>query len=192
MKKDLAKLRHARSAKDFPNVDLEDDEYVELAIDRSKLGLILIWAGEAAGFVVVTVILILLITGDGSAFGLNQSAMSYLYLIMFVLYAVLLISGFVGTFIYKNNHLLVTNKRVIQQIRSNLLASSTNIIDLQSIEDVSFRKAGLIDYIFRLGTIRMSTVGDETTYTFPFVDTPRDEIKVITRLVTKAKERNSK
>lgn len=192
MKKDLTKLRHARSVKDFPNIDLQKDEYVELAIGRSKKGLILIWAGECAGFVALTIILILMATAGDGFLGFNNEAVSYLYMIVFALYGILIVSGIVGTYIYKNNHIYITNKRAIQQIRSNLLASSTNIIDLQSIEDVSFRKTGILDYILKLGTIRMSTVGDETTYTFPYVDAPRDEVKIITRLVSQAKEKHSK
>ena len=191
MKADLAKVRHARSVKDFPFIDLEEDEYVELGINRSKIGLILIWAGEVFGFIALTVVLVVLLSNGGteSSLQINEAARSYFNMIIFALYGVLLISGLVGTYIYNRNHLVVTNKRVFHQVRSNLLASSTNIIELQSIEDVSFQQKGLIDYIFRLGTIRMSTVGDETTYTFTYVDTPRDEIKLITHLVHKAKEK---
>jgi len=191
MKEDLIKLRHARSAKDFPEIDLEEGEFVELAIRRSKKGLILIWAAEAVGFVVVSLILILFLNGDGTSgiFNLDEAAKGYLYLVIFVLYVALATSGLVGTFVYKNNLLVITNQRAIQKIRSNLLASSMNIIDLGSIEDVSFHKSGAFDYLFHLGTIRMSTVGDETTYTFPYVDTPRDEIKTISSLVHRVKSK---
>jgi len=190
MQEDLAKIRHERSVKDFPGIDLGEGEYVELAINRSKWGLILIWAGEVIGFAVLTVVLILLTIGSRSAeglFGLNEAAQGYLFLLVFALYGVLVVSGLVGTFIYKNNNLVITNKRVFQRTRANLLANSINIIDLQSIEDVSFHKSGLFDYVFHMGTIRMATVGDETTYTFPYADTPRDEINIIAGLVHKAK-----
>ena len=189
MKEDLAKLRHARSAKDFPEIDLEEGEFVELAIKRSRKGLLLIWAGEVLGFIVLTVILFLFIRGG---INVNETANGYFLLIIVALYAVLVVSGLVGSYIYKQNLLVITNKRAIQKVRANLLASSVNIIELGSIEDVSFHKAGVFEYLFQLGTIRMATVGDETTYTFPFVDTPRDEIKVISSLVHKAKTRGKK
>ena len=184
---DLEKLRHARSVKDFPEIDLEEGEYVELSIRRSRKGLILIWAGEVAGFIILTLLLIW-IPRNLELMGLNEAAMGYLYMIIFILYIVLLMSGLIGSLIYNNNLLVITNMRVIQKIRSNLLASSMNVIDLGSIEDVSFKKSGAFEYFFHLGTIRMSTVGDETTYTFPYVDTPRDEVKTIASLVHKAKK----
>ena len=187
MKQDLEKLRHARSVRDFPEIDLEEGEYVELAIRRSRKGLILIWAAEAVGFVALTLILLLVPKNFGSM-GLNEAAQGYLYMVIIVLYFVLLASGLVGSFIYNNNLLVITNMRAIQKVRSNLLASSTNIIDLGSIEDVSFQKSGAFEYFFHLGTIRMATVGDETTYTFPYVDTPRDEVKMIASLVHRTKK----
>ena len=72
---------------------------------------------------------------------------------------------------------------------SGLFTRSSNVIELSRIEDVSFKQNGFFDYIFRIGTIRMSTVGDETTYTFPFVDTPTDEVNLIAHLIHLAKER---
>ncbi|MCL1840010.1 hypothetical protein FWF89_03415 [Candidatus Saccharibacteria bacterium] len=193
MKEDLAKLRHARSEKDFPEIDLEEGEYVELVLRRSKWGLILIWAGEVVGLAVLTLIVVLWINGgeNSGLFNLNEAAVGYLHMAIALVYVTLFVSGLVGTFIYRGNLMIITNKRAIQRIRSNLLASSTNVIDLSSIEDVSSHKSGVFAYLFHLGTIRMATVGDETTYTFPYVDTPRHEVKTISSLIYKAKEKKS-
>jgi hypothetical protein len=81
------------------------------------------------------------------------------------------------------NHTYVTNRRVIQKSRSSIFANSTNIIELRRIEDVSFHQNSLIDHLCRFGTLRMSTVGDETTYTLKYVDTRHDEVKTISHLV---------
>ena len=194
MKAELVKIHHARSAKDFPDIDLEPEEFVVLHIKRSKIGYFLIWAGEIIGFVLLTAVLFFLISEGGqstaqSVLRINQAARGYLLLIVFVLYGVLILSGIIGLTIYKANHLYITNKRAIQKSRPSLFVNSTNIIQLQSIEDVSFRQAGILDFILKLGTIRMSTVGDETTYTFKYVDTPDDEIKTITHLIHEIKER---
>ena len=193
MKPDILKIRSARSKQDFPDVDLDEGEFVELAVNRSKIGLVLIWivAIAAAALLLVAGIL-LLVSEASSTFNLNGSAKLYLGIGIVTIFAVIFIIGMVGAYVYKNNHLIITNKRAIQQSTTSLFSRSTNIIDLQSIEDVSFQQAGIFQYLFHLGTIRMATVGDETTYTFPYVDTPRDEIKVITRLVHEAKERLQK
>ena len=58
MKTELVKIHHARSEKDFPDIDLEPEEFVVLHIKRSKIGYIMIWAGEILGFVLLTLVLL--------------------------------------------------------------------------------------------------------------------------------------
>lgn len=191
MKKELVRLRHARSKKDFPEITLEEDEYVELAIRRSKIGLFFIWLGVILGFVALTVVLILFAHGGASSsvFKINAASKHYLYIMVFSLYAILALFGIVATITYASNKLYITNKRAIQMTMTSLFSKSTNIIELVSIEDVSFKQDGIFEHVFQLGTIRMSTVGDETTYTFKYVNTPRDELDTITHLVHTIKNR---
>lgn len=185
MKKELVRLRHARSKKDFPEITLEEDEYVELAIRRSKIGLFFIWLGVILGFAALTAALILFANGGASSsiFKINATSKHYLYIMIFALYVLVFLMGIVATITYASNKLYITNKRAIQMSMSSLFSKSVNVIDLVSIEDVSFKQNGLFEHIFQLGTIRMSTVGDETTYTFKYVNTPRDELDTITHLV---------
>lgn len=192
MKSDLAKLRHARSVKDFPDINLETDEYMKLAICRSPIMIVLIWAGEALAIVGLFALLIFLQRNStsGPVFQLDQNGQSFLLLCIYVLMGVTLIAGLISTHVYRRNKIFITNKRLIQQTATSLFISSTNIIELVSIEDVSFKQSGIIDYIFKIGTLRMSTVGEETTYTLKYVDSPNNELEVITHLVHVEKERD--
>ena len=190
MKSDLAKLRHARSKKDFPDISLEENEYVVLKIKRSGIIPILVWTGvilAAIFFITLTIV----ITSESFNFlSMNQAARAFFALILNIVFGVIIIAALVSMNVYANNKLFVTNKRVIQKTQSSLFSSSTNVIDLISIEDVSFKQAGLFEHILRIGTLRMSTVGDETTYTFKYVDTPIDELEIITHLVHVEKQEN--
>ncbi len=193
MKQELIKLHHARSLKDFPELRLEENEYVELAIQRSKLGLIFIWGAAAAGYLALIVALFFMTFDGGSiTMNLNGFAKSYIYLIILVLFGIITISALVGSRVYQGNRLYVTNKRLIHHRANSLFSKSVNIIELLSIEDVSFQQENIGDHIFKLGTIRMSTVGDETTYTFKYVNTPKDELDMITHLVHVEKEKTKR
>ena len=195
MKQELIKLHHARSAKDFPELRLEENEYVELAIQRSRLGLVFIWAAACTGYVALLVAIVFLIFGDSGSdtvSGLNGFAKSYLYLIILVLFGIITISALVGSKVYKGNRLYVTNKRLIHHQTNSLFSKSVNVIELVPIEDVSFKQENIGDHIFKLGTIRMSTVGDETTYTFKYVNTPKEELDMITHLVHMEKEKTKR
>ena len=189
MSKTLNNLRHSRSQQDFPFLSLEDGEYVVLKIARSKAGLVLIWFTEVVLFLICTLALIL-VDASGAATTFLSGSMTIFRLVIFIIYIFLFLSGAIGTKVYLDNKIYVTNHRIIQETSNALFHKSTNVIELEKIEDVSFKQSGLLDYIFHFGTIRMSTVGDETTYTFRFVDTPTDEIQTISHLVHIQKGKN--
>lgn len=189
MKPSLARIRHARSKQDFPFLSLEEHEYVELAIYRSKIGLILIWVGVLLAVLLLGLALAALLGFITSRATIQSSAMPYFWIILGSLYVVLLLGGLVASRIYLGNKLFVTNKRIFHYSVQALFSRSVNIIELSRIEDISFKQSSLLDHLFHYGTIRMSTVGDETTYTFPFVDTPTDEIDLIAHLIHKEKHK---
>ena len=190
MKSDLAKLRHARSKKDFPDISLEENEYVVLKIKRSGIIPVLVWSGVILSAIFFIALNIIIMNASTGMFAINTASRGFFSIILDVVFGVVLISALVSSNVYANNKLFVTNKRIIQKSQYSLFANSTNVIDLISIEDVSFKQSGLLESILKVGTLRMSTVGDETTYTFKYVDTPIDELEVITHLVHVEKQEN--
>ena len=189
MKASLARIRHARSKKDFPFLNLEEHEYVELAITRSKKGLILIWAVALIGILVLGILSVVIVGHVTRSTALKSETMSYFWMILGLLSCLLLLGALVYSKIYLANKLYVTNKRVFQFAQSSLFAKSANIIELSRIEDVSYKQTSIIEHLFSFGTLRMSTVGDETTYTFPYVDTPTDEVELIAHLIYTQKKK---
>lgn len=190
MKSDLAKLRHARSKKDFPDISLEENEYVVLKIKRSGIVPVLVWSGVILSAIFFIALNIIVANASTGMFAINSASKGFFSIILDVVFGVVLIAALISSNVYSNNKLFVTNKRIIQKTQASLFASSTNVIDLISIEDVSFKQSGLFENILKVGTLRMSTIGDETTYTFRYVDTPIDELEVITHLVHVEKQEN--
>ena len=195
MKNELKKLKHARSALSHPDIDLEPDEYVVLHIKRAQIGVISIWA--TVGVLIIALCIILIVFSqnnnlDQTLFKLTDESRGFLRLAAFAVFALIIFGGFVAASIYKANQLYITNHRAIQKNRTSLFANSTNIIKLSRIEDVSFRQKTLFDHIFSIGTLRMSTVGDETTYTFNWLATPQDEVNTISHLVYENKHGHPK
>ena len=193
MKKELIKLHHARSAKDFPELRLEENEFVELAISRSNLGVVLMWGAAGFGYLALFIaILFLEFNAADASSVLGGFAKSYLYLIILILFCIITAAAFISTKVYRANRLYVTNKRLIHHQANSLFSKSVNVIELLAIEDVSFMQENIADHFFKLGTIRMSTVGDETTYVFKYVNTPKDELDTITHLVHLEKEKTKR
>ena len=180
MDENLTKVRHERSKKDFPKLKLEKDEYIEVVVSRAKICLLLIWAGVLLSIIVFAIVFLIFSFSVGEV---NEMGKNFMRMLFFILSAVVIIAGIFTTIVFRHNNMFITNKRITQTIMLSPVATSVNIIDLSSIEDVSFRQDNLIQKLFGFGTLRLATVGDETTYTFPLTNVTSEEIATIVRLV---------
>lgn len=189
MDENLAKIRHERSKKDFPGLRLEEDEYVEFAFKRAKVCLLLILGGTAFGLIVVLIAFLLVLMGQSM---IDEMGRNFLFIILTALLASAVIIGIVALTIYNGNKLFITNRRVIQMVMTSPVVNSVNIIDLSSVEDASFRQDSILQNLFHYGTFRLSTVGDETTYTFKYSDITGEQLKAVTDLISAAKKRSHK
>ncbi|MBR0467807.1 PH domain-containing protein [Candidatus Saccharibacteria bacterium] len=189
MDESLAKIRHERSKKDFPGLRLEDDEYVEFAFKRAKICLFLIFGGVGLGLAVVLLAFLLVLMGQSM---IDEMGRNFLFIILAALLAAAIIIGLISLTVHRGNKLFITNRRVIQMVMTSPVVNSVNIIDLSSVEDASFRQENLLQSLFHYGTLRLSTVGDETTYTFKYSDITGEQLKEVTDLISDAKKRGRK
>ena len=189
MDKSLIKIRHERSKKDFPGLKLEDDEYVEFAFRRTKTYLFMIWGCMAVALIIILLAFLLVLVGQSM---IDPMGLKFLFIILTALLAVVLFSGAIALMIYSGNKLFITNKHAIQMVMTSPTSHSVNIIDLSSVEDASFRKDSLMENIYNYGTLRLSTVGDDTTYTFKYSDVRGEDLKAITKLISNAKKEAKK
>lgn len=185
MDTNLAKIRHERSIKDFPGLKLEDDEYVEFAFSRAKVCLLLILGGTAGGLILILLAFLLTLLAQSM---IDEMGKHFLFIILFALLAAAVIIGLIALKVYHGNKLFITNKHVIQLVMNSLVSDSINVIDLGSVEDASFRQDSLLQKMFHYGTFRLSTVGDETTYTFKYSDIAPADLKAVIKLITEAKK----
>ena len=189
MDENLAKIRHERSKKDFPGLSLEEGEYVEFAFSRAKICLLLILGGMAFGIIVVLLAFLTALLGQEM---IDEMGRKFLFIILLALLAAAVIMGMIALMTYRGNKLYVTNRRVIQLVMNSLVSSSKNVIDLSSVEDVSFRQDGILQRLLGFGTLRLATVGDETTYTFKYSDISPSDLEAMSELVSDAKKKNKK
>ena len=188
MDENLVKIRHARSEKDFPFLKLEDDEYVEFAFKRAKICFMLICGGVGAGLALVLFLFLIIVMNQAQ---LDAMGRNFIFILLTVLVVVALLVGWFMMMIFRGNKLFLTNRHAIQMIMKSPFSNSTNIIDLTGIEDASFSQNGILQHFFGYGTLRLSTVGDETTYTFPYSDITAAELKAVSKLISSKKEKAS-
>ena len=185
MDENLAKIRHERSKKDFPGLKLDEGEYVEFFFKRAKICLKLIWGATFVGLVIVLLGFLAIIMMQDS---IDDMGRRFLFIILFALLAAAVITWLLALKLYNGNKLYITNKHVTQMVMNSPVSTSINIIDLKAVEDASFRQKNIFQKMFHYGTLRLSTVGDETTYTFPYSDISTDELRAVTELISAAKK----
>lgn len=189
MDESLAKIRHERSKKDFPFLTLEDEEYVEFAFKRAKICLLLILCGTSLAIIAILLAFLLTLLEHSL---LDNMGRDFLFIILLSLLVATVLISIIAIMIYRGNRLFITNRHVIQIIMDSPVSRSVNIIDLSSIEDASFHQNGLMQSFFHYGTLRLATVGDETTYTFRYSDIASDDLRSITKLISDAKSRKAR
>lgn len=182
-------IRHERSKKDFPRLKLDEDEYVEFAFRRARICLFLILGGLTVAMVVILLAILLAVMGQSM---LDEMGQNFVFMILGTLCATVVLIGIIALMLYYGNQLFVTNKHVIQMIMDSPMANSTNMIDLASVEDASFHQKGVLPTLFHYGTLRLATVGAETTYTFKYSDISSEDLKIISGMITKAKKAGKK
>ena len=186
MDENMAKIKNARSKKDFPHLKLDNDEYVEFAFSRAKACLAMIFGGVALGLGLILIGFLVILMAQSRVDNMGKN---FLFIILGCLVAAAILIGLVALIVYRGNKLYITNKHVIQMVMKSPVVTSVNMIDLASVEDASFHQNGLLQKLFKYGTFRLSTVGDETTYTFEYSDVSPDEVKAVSRLITDAKKK---
>jgi len=178
----------ADSRKRFPNLNLSEGEYIITMMKRHPIGLFKIWS--------LTIILCVLFAGLFAVL-LNGSAASGLLsslgdentvriggALVVALFSLLFIAGgMIASYVYSSNKFYLTNESIIQETRTSLFGVHEQTASLGSIEDASYTQDGFIATMLNYGTVRLSTPGDESTYTFTYVASPKQHIATLNNAV---------
>ncbi len=177
------KRKHEESATRYPLLNLSDGEYVISAVRRHPIGLV--------GPVLVTALLVsLLMMGlfnyDAVTLALGFTELpDFGPILLSGVLAILLVlvGGYIAIWVYQNNQFFLTNESVIQEIQVSLFARREQTVSLENIEDASYHQRGILQTVLDYGSIRLSTEGDETTYRFSYVASPKRQIAILNNAV---------
>jgi hypothetical protein len=169
-------VKHDESVKHYPEIQFSDTEYVVVDVQRTVWGLVLIWFVAIAAFLVILLFATIVSqTGEVNSFTM--------FMIVVGLGVMCLIGGTIGQWVFRKNYFIVTNERVVAQVQSTPFSHHNQNVELEHIEDCSYRQNGPIQAILNYGTIRLSTIGDEQTYLFTFVARPADQFRIVNKAV---------
>lgn len=166
---------HERSRRLYPTLNLSAGEYVISAVRRHPIGLII---PLATGTLLIALALSILFNYDLIIENMNTALLnpSLIIVPLWVFTAIVALGMFISFYVYTNNKFFLTNESVIQEIQISLFSRQEQTVSLGNIEDASYTQHGIMQQIFDYGNIRLSTEGDETTYRFSYVASPKNHI----------------
>lgn len=177
-------LKHKRSQEMYPEINLTAGEYVISSIKRHPIGL----------FPSIFVGLLLATIGFSALFNtgyLMQLLSSYypnvsesfIAVPSLVAIVLALVGVYISYYVFSNNRFYLTNESVIQIIQTSLFARQEQIVSLANIEDCSYKKTNFIEQLLDFGEIRLSTEGEETTYSFSIAPRPKYYTEILNNAV---------
>jgi hypothetical protein len=176
--------KHEESVAQYPLLNLSAGEYVISAVRRHPIGLVI---PIGLGTILLGIILGVLL--NYAAFAEQLMLTGFIadvanVAVPMLLFCVLIGLGmFVSWYVYVNNKFFLTNESVIQEIQHSLFSRLEQTVSLANIEDASFTQVGILQQILNYGDIRLSTEGDETTYRFSYVASPKQHIVMLNNAV---------
>lgn len=176
------KLKHEKSKRMYPNLNLSEGEFVVMNIKRHLIGLLLPTGVTIAVIVLLMAALLIYpsmaVDASGTVPGIATVTTILLGLIVLVG-----IFGYIAVWVYLQNTFYLTNESVIQEIQHGIFSKHEQTVSLGSIEDASFKQFGIWQSLFNYGTIRLSTEGEETTYRFQYVSEPKKQIAILNNAI---------
>ncbi len=175
--------KHQASIRQYPELNLSEHEYVISAVRRHPIGMVIPVVFTA---LVISLVLMLVINYPAMMSNINvidPPPYGIVLMIGMLLTILFLIGGYMAVLVYVSNKFFLTNESVVQEIQTSLFSHRQQTVSLLNIEDASYSQRGIIQNIFNYGSIRLSTEGEETTYRFDYVASPRDEIAVLNNAV---------
>jgi uncharacterized membrane protein YdbT with pleckstrin-like domain len=175
-----AKARHDASKKLFAHLNLSEGEFVITSVRRHPIGMLV---PISVGILLMSLTLAVLFNLDilVQTFATSPSLFNQsVFVLPLILLTVLIGLGTYAVYdVFTSNRFYLTNESVIQEIQVTLFSRNEQTVSLASIEDVSFDQKGIFQQLLNYGSIRLSTEGDETTYSFTYVGSPHRDVAIL-------------
>lgn len=174
--------RSTESRQKYPHLNLSRGECVLADVRRHPIGLVGIWGGAFVFIMAMFLIVGVLAQNQNSISGTGLST-GVLGVAAVLVGSIVIVFAAVAAWIYQQNHFILTNESVIQNMQYGLFSKREQTVSLGNIEDASFTKHGILQHMFDYGSLRLSTEGDETTYRFHFATNPKQNIATLNNAV---------
>lgn len=108
-----------------------------------------------------------------SIFTDNHSQVVAISSVVFLLIGIILLGFvFIANKVYWGNGWIVTSDSITQITQTSLFSKQSSQLSLGNLEDVTAVQKGVLQQLFKYGTLRAETAGERTSFIFPYCPNP--------------------
>lgn len=162
-------------------IEFDKDEFLIDEIRKHGFGLFIIYATGGFVSLVILIVFALLPTflkNDELQIDLTAYA-PVLAFVGLLLVTLSVVSTFIGSYLYKNDVIIVTNEKISQVLYKTIFNRKISQLSIGDVQDVTVYQEGVFPRIFKYGTIVIETAGEQANYKFTYVPDPYRRAKNI-------------
>ena len=148
---------------------MQDGEKVVCEIKRHPIGLVGMYTSMFAGLLACAVAIVLV---SRYVPNLSSSIKTLLWFVFLIIVVVIALFAYVSRLIYKNNRWIVTTDSITQITQVGLFRKQVSQLSLANLEDVTAEQNGVLQSMFKFGTLRAETAGERSKFQFPYCPDP--------------------
>ena len=149
---------------------MQPGEQVIFELKRHPIGIIITYVMTA--LVLFAMAIIVLAVGPGLATGSADQIRAWGIVGLFIFVVLALIFNLIATVIYWGNRWILTDDSITQITQTSLFHKETSSLGLESLEDVTAEKRGILPHIFNYGILKAETAGHRSKFVFLFAPDP--------------------
>jgi len=162
----------------------DNDEILIGEMGRHAIGILLIvFNGTILLLVVLTLLFIGIRQQDIFLGGVGQAgnfdASGPLTVVAVVVALLLTLGTFIAIYVYINNYLILTDRKVVLISSKNIFARRISQLSIGDIQDVTVDQPTFFSRFFKYGTIYIETAGEQANFSFAFAAKPFECSKAI-------------
>lgn len=96
-----------------------------------------------------------------------------------ILVLLTVVSTFIGSYLYKNDVIIVTSEKIAQVLYKTIFNRKISQLSIGDVQDVTVYQEGVFPRLFKYGTIIIETAGEQANYKFTYVPDPYRRAKNI-------------
>ena len=167
---------------------MQPGEQVIFELKRHPIGIIITYIMTA--LVVFLLAVIALVVAPGLATGSAEQIRTWGIVGLFIFVVLAVIFNLIATYIYWGNRWVLTDDSITQIAQTSLFHKETSSLGLESLEDVTAEKRGILTHIFNYGILKAETAGHRSKFVFFFAPNPNYYAQKILEAHEKENEEN--